>query len=133
MFKKPSAAVKKANCLFRRFFVKNECKIAPKTRKTTLCAKINKGLTFGTPFFSKKNGVCLSCGVPLGRRRPPRTSREPSRIFNCFINYQLRLKTGPDPSLGGPREAPDVPQAPPGHHFGSILDRLCISKNIQKC
>ena len=52
-------------------------------------------------------------GVPLGPQVRPGTSQELTRILYFFINFQLRLKTGPDGLREGPREAPGIPAGTP--------------------
>ena len=113
------------------FSVKNRYKIIRKACKTVICTKIGKKITFGTPFSSKQSIFCRfleSLWVPGG---PPRTCWEPPRILCFFVKLQMRLKTSPEGSPGGSREASGRPRAssrdPPGHHFGSIWDRRCTS------
>ena len=95
---------------------------------------IGKKNTFGTQFWSKKTKFTRfleSFWVPGGLPGRPGSLPE-----FAFFFLQLRLKTSPEGSLGGPRKAPGRPRAsprhPPGHYFGSIWDRLCTSKNIKK-
>ena len=58
---------------------------------------------------------------------PGKLSGRPGSLAEAshfFINFRLPPEIGPDRSLGGPREAQGVPQAPPAQHFASILDRF---------
>ena len=113
--------------IFYQNFLKKRWKIEQKTCKIALRTKIDKHRRLERPFFSKKSifGWFLgSLWVPGSLPGRPGSLPE-SFIF--FMIFQLRLKMGPE----GFREARGSPQAPPGDHFGSILNGFCISKNIQ--
>ena len=136
MFKKTSAAMKNymsffldVSSILREKSKRNRGKIT----KNGFVHKNRQRIHVWNVFFHYKVDLLSIFRVPLGPRGPPGTSRAPSRSLQFFINFQSRLNTGQDQPPGGPREAPGVPQAPPGHHFGSILDRffglICLSRD----
>ena len=138
MLKKTSDALKKCIVFFIKFssiFREKSVKNRAKSLKNGIAHKNRQKSRLGTLFFSKKSIFGRFLGfvwVPGGLPGRPGTSREPPRIVRFFINFQFRLKTGLDGPLGGPREAPRVPRASPGYHFGSIFAQCCMSKNIEK-
>ena len=102
-------------------------KSTPNCRKTTNNGFVRKNrqrIHVWNAFFHQRVDFQSILGVPLGPQGPPETSGSLPEAFMFFINFQLCLKIGPDRLPGGPRKAPDVPQAPPGHNFGFILDRF---------
>ena len=110
--------------------MKNRSEIVPKARKTALCIQIDKDSVFGVPFSTKKLIFCRFVGsrwIPGGL--PGHLGYLPE-AFNFIVHFQFRLNTGLDRPPGGPREAPSVPKAPPGHDFGSILDRFFGSPGV---
>ena len=90
------------------------------TKNMKICFTKKKRLRnqFWNVFFHLKVNSWSIFGVPLG----PRGSWEAPRNIELSVYFKLRLKNGPDQPPGSPREAPGVPQAPPRHDFGSILD-----------
>ena len=136
MLKKTSAAVNTCYVFFHQIIIdfraksKQNCET---NTKNCLVHKNRQRIHVWNVFFHYKVDLLSIFRVPLGPRGPPGTSRAPSRSLQFFINFQSRLNTGQDQPPGGPREAPGVPQAPPGHHFGSILDRffglICLSRD----
>ena len=130
MFKKTSDALKKCIVFFINFssiFREKSTKNRAKSLNNGIAHKNRQKSGLGTPFFSKTSIFGRFLGilwVPGGLPGRPGSLPE-SFIF--FMIFQLRLKMGPE----GFREARGSPQAPPGDHFGSILNGFCISKNIQ--
>ena len=89
--------------------------------KTVFVHKNWRTFMFGTTLFSKISifdGFLGSRWVARGIPGRPENVRK-SVIF--LIYGQLRLKTGPDGFLVGPRESPGVPRAPTGYHVNSIF------------
>ena len=138
MLKKTSAAVK--TCIVfsidsAMFFRQKSMQSRLKSMKIGFVHRNQRKSTFGKSFFSKKTifaRVLESLWVPGSLPGRPGSLPE---SFNFCINFQLRLKTGPDGPPGGPREAPGVPGALSGYHFGSnfgsILHVKKHRKNIQ--
>ena len=113
MLKKTSAAVK--TCIV---FSINFSSIYRQKSMQSRATSMNNGLvhrnrrksTFGKSFFSTKTifaRFLWSLWVPRGLPGRPGSLPE---YFLFFVDFQLRLKTGPDRPAGGPREAPGVPR-----------------------
>ena len=136
MFKKTSAAMKKYMSFFSDFsqiFREKSNRNRGKSTENGFVHKNREVIPVWNVFFHQRVDFLSIFWVPLASRRLPGISRAPSRSFQFFINLQFRMNTGPDWPPGGPREAPGIPQAPPGHHFGAILDRffesICLSRD----
>ena len=137
MLKKTSAAVKTCiafsidlSSIFRQKSMQSRAKIM----KNGLVHRNRRNSTFGKTFFRKISifaRFLWSLWVPGSLPGRPGSLPE---SFNFFINFQLRLKTGPDGSRKAPGRPRGSPGAPSGYNFGpnfgSILHFKTHRKNI---
>ena len=136
MFKKTSAAVKIYTSFFFEFSLIFREKSTPNRRKTTNNGFVHKNrqrIHDWNAFFHQRVDFQSILGVPLGPQGPPETSGSLPEAFMFFINFQLCLKIGPDRLPGGPRKAPDDPQAPPGRIEALATEMDEASANLAAC
>ena len=124
MFKKTSDDVKKYiklsikfSAIFREHLIQNHTKIM----ENGFVHKHRQRIHVWSAFLLANKQFFVDFWIPGELSGRPGSLAEASHFF---IKFRLPLEIGPDRSLGGPREAQGVPQAPPEQHFESILDRF---------
>ena len=106
------------------FLMKNRQKIDEKVGCRTLPRKNQENDRPGTTIFPKSR-IFRRVLSPLGSQNGCKiASQDVPGAIRCFIDLRLGVETALDLPPGGPREAPGASQAPPGHHFGSVLHQF---------